>query len=508
MKSMKTHLIAVLCLMAAALSGYAQTYTVLKSFNGSDGACPNAGVTLSGTVLYGTTRGGGSNNRGTVFKMNTDGTGYTVLKNFKDSDGYEPKAGVTLSGTVLYGTTEFQGGSNGCGTVFKVNTDGTGFTVLKTLKGADGMCPRAGVTLSGSVLYGTTSYGGRNNLGAIFKVNTDGTSYTVLRSFRGSDGERPLAGLTLSGNVLYGTTEMGGSNECGTVFKMNTDGTGYTVLKHCSSRDGYHPWAGVTLSGSVLYGTTREGVDSGTVFKMNTDGTGFTILKSFNGRDGANPFAGVTLSGSVLYGTTELGGSSEYGTVFKVNTDGTGYTELKSFFIDSVAWRPLAGVTVSGNVLYGTTEMGNDSGGTVFKLNLDGMGAALSSPTTVPSSILPDVVDSESMMDSQLKNIHSELVIASCAKEINDKHVAALKWFDANRVHVGMPASTIDKFLSLALAGKPDQNGYVMYKFPLSPPAGDDTLRDEPRAEYDHYYVCVNPDTCLVTDKGFRRFKW
>jgi uncharacterized repeat protein (TIGR03803 family) len=165
--------------------------------------------------------------------------------------------------------------------VFKVNTDGTGYTVLKHFTGSDGRNPEAGLTLSGSTLYSTTYLGGTNGTnggslgyGTVFKVNTDGTGYTVLKHFTGSDGRNPYAGLTLSGRTLYGTTESGGSSDNGTVFKMNTDGTGYTVLKHFTGNDGKWPDAGLALSGSTLYGTTYAGgtddgsVGYGTVFAL------------------------------------------------------------------------------------------------------------------------------------------------------------------------------------------------------------------------------------------------
>jgi len=152
-----------------------------------------------------------------VFQLNTDGTGYRVLKNFTFSamDPRSPQANLTLDGSVLYGTTELGGSSGNNGTVFKVNTDGTGYTVLRnfTSIGSDGRNPYADLTLSGNVLYGTTRTGTGSSAGTVFKVNTDGTGYTVLKFFNatGSDGRNPYAGLTLSGNVLYGTTSSGGS---------------------------------------------------------------------------------------------------------------------------------------------------------------------------------------------------------------------------------------------------------------------------------------------------------
>src|ERR1019366_1796722 len=114
----------------------AQTFTILHNFTAtdpdtgtnSDGAHPLAGLILSGNTLYGTAIAGGSSNPGTVFKINTDGTGFTTLHSFTGGgDGIAPFAGLILSGGTLFGTA-YYGGSLGQGTVFKVNTDGTGFT--------------------------------------------------------------------------------------------------------------------------------------------------------------------------------------------------------------------------------------------------------------------------------------------------------------------------------------------------------------------------------------------
>jgi uncharacterized repeat protein (TIGR03803 family) len=61
------------------------------------------------------------------------------------------------------------------------------------------------------------------------------------------------------------------------------------------------------------------GWGNGTVFAVNTDGSGFTNLYSFTGgSDGANPIAGLILSSNTLYGTTQLGGGSGNGTVFSL----------------------------------------------------------------------------------------------------------------------------------------------------------------------------------------------
>jgi len=346
-------------------------YAVLKSFTGSDGQWPCAGLVLGGSTLYGTTGSGGSSGDGVVFKVNMDGTGYTVLKSFLGGgDGAEPNAGLVLAGSTLYGTTG-SGGSSGDGVVFQVNTDGTGYAVLKSFTGSDGRCPRAGLILAGSTLYGTTYLGGAWNEGAVFKVNRDGKGYEVLYSFHFSDGGYPWAGLVLAGSTLYGTTEDGGNWDSGAVFKEDTDGTGYALLMSFNFSDGSSPFAGLVLRGSTLYGTTEAGGSAGygVVFKVNTDGSGYTMLKSFlGGSDGAEPNAGLVLAGSTLYGATAGGGNSGDGVVFQVNTDGTGYAVLKSFS-GSDGSGPYGGLVLAGSTLYGTTEWGGSLDyGVVFSL--------------------------------------------------------------------------------------------------------------------------------------------
>jgi len=399
-------LIASLCLIPVGRVT-AQTFTTLYSFTGgSDGINPYGGLLLLGNTLYGTTSGGIYLN-GTVFKVNTDGTGFSPLHTFVGSDGANPMAGLILSGNILYGTT-YNGGSNGAGTVFKMNTDGTGFTTVYTFTNySDGLHPQAGLVLSGNSLYGTTLGGGSDNslgpTGTIFKVSTDGLVFMVLHTFTGnSDGAEPAGGLILSGNTLYGTAQDGGLSidgrevVLGTVFAINTDGTGFTVLHSFDNSDGTDPSGQLILSGNTLYGTTKGGGNYGvgTIFQVNTDGTGFTNLYlDFNLDNGENPVAGLILSGNTLYGTTSQG--TDYpsylgGTVFSINTDGTSYTTLHAFNQEGQKGiggdNPYAGLILSGYTLYGTTYNGSDvqnvNYGTIFSLTFG-------SPTTPPLAIIP-----------------------------------------------------------------------------------------------------------------------
>jgi uncharacterized repeat protein (TIGR03803 family) len=362
-----------------------------------DGVNPN-GVILSGNTLYGTAQTGGSAANGTVFRVNMNGTDFTNLHNFTgtsgpfapNNDGSYPQAALVLSGNTLYGTAR-SGGTNGNGTVFRVNTDGTGFTNLHSFTvtvfhagvgstNSDGANPFGGLILSGNILYGTTTDGGAG-AGNIFAINTDGTGFRTVHNFTINDGYGPAVTLLLSGNILYGTAENGGNNGNGggTVFRVNTDGSHFTRLYgFTGGSDGYTPIGVLVLSGTTLYGAAYNGgaVGLGTIYAMQTNGMSFTNLYSFTGgSDGANPSGTMVLAGNILYGTAISGGTPGHGTVFSLHTDGTAFSTLYGFTGGSDGGAPFAGLILAGNALYGTTGAGGTSGnGTVFSL-LPGAGA-------------------------------------------------------------------------------------------------------------------------------------
>src|SRR2546422_3981714 len=219
-----------------AASAVGQTnFTIVKSLS-SDAAVPFCHL-IEGTdgAMYGTTVAGGISNSGAVFMLRRDGSGYATLKNFLGADGAGPY-GDLVEGTngALYGTT-YAGGSSNFGTVFRLNKDGSNFSVLHNfLGGADGKNPR-GALIKGTdaALYGSTVFSDSTTRGTVFKLDEDGNNYTVLHNFTGSptDGQQ-IESKLLQGTdgALYGTTGYGGSGFVGTVFKLNTDGSGYTLL--------------------------------------------------------------------------------------------------------------------------------------------------------------------------------------------------------------------------------------------------------------------------------------
>lgn len=266
-------------------------FAVLYNF---DGESPEGGLVLSGSTLYGVAHGYSNSGLGdTVFSITTNGNDFTTVYTFNGY--YIPTGRLLLSGGMLYGATT-GGGSYGYGTIFVVGTNGDNFEVLHSFTSlsktnayvgdpnSDGASPNGGLILSGNTIYGTAQWGGQNGSGTVFSINTNGSGFTVLHSLAPGDasldGAIPAAGLTLWGKTLYGTASWGD----GSIFAVNTDGTGFTNLHYFSAlvesigpqdyeyytnSDGADPICQLVFHRDTLYGTASEGGSGeGTVFSF------------------------------------------------------------------------------------------------------------------------------------------------------------------------------------------------------------------------------------------------
>jgi len=360
-----------------------RTYQILHEFTGStsDGSQPTyLQFALSGSTLYGMTSNGGTNDSGTIFSIETDGSGFSILKSFDSgsgagNSGNTPHGSLTLSGNTLYGMTTY-GGTNNDGTIFSIDTDGSDFTVLYNFLGytsSDGANPTGDLLLSDGVLYGMTDMGGSSSSkhGTIFKIDINGDNYEVLRKFEQYDGEDPHGGLVISGDTLYGMTYRGGSG-LGLVFSMDIDGTGFAPLHvFTGDADGGQPWGNLTLSGTTLYGmTASEGsLNSGVIFSVETNGSGFDVLRDFGVYDALKPYGELILVRGVLYGLgSDSWTSATEGALFSIEPDGSNYTIIRSFLGGvSDGATPKGSLMLSGSTAYGVTFAGGDDNlGTIF----------------------------------------------------------------------------------------------------------------------------------------------
>ena len=402
-----------------------QTYKVIYNFaGGTDGAGPDAGLTMdSAGNLYGTTGGGGYQQGscspggcGTVFKLSPHGSEwiFTPLYNFKgDDDGWCPEAVPTIGPDGnLYGTTTdgSPGGSPAqpsqrpmddtcsggfpCGTIYRLAPPartsanalgGWTHTVLHHFQGypTDGNQPyHSPVTFDPQGAFFLTTYMGGDigpGGGTVIQMTPlqGGWSETLVYSI--GDGSYPVSGVVLdaSGNI-YGTTLYGGWGD-GVVFELtSSDGVwSETVLHYFESQgDGGFPMGGLILDpAGYLYGTTSGGnypYPDPTVFEV-TKSEGNWILNtlySFPALDNS-PIAGVARDAAGnLYGTAySIGGGG--GLVFKLSPGENGwtYTTLYDFPDCHLGCQPRGGVVVdaSGNI-YSTAQGGLYGGGVVFEI--------------------------------------------------------------------------------------------------------------------------------------------
>jgi uncharacterized repeat protein (TIGR03803 family) len=214
---------------------------------------------------------------------------------------------------VLYA---FQGGKDGASPFAPLLRDAAGNLYGIALYGGDFSCPQEST----------------DGCGTVFKLGTDG-KLKVLHAFTGGkDGAFPSQGLLMdkSGN-LYGAAQAGGisgcgteSRGCGTLFKIGRSGKFRVLYTFTDGPDGTDPNGGLVEDPEGnLYGTTYGGDKLGTmyglVFKLNKAGQ-LTVLHTLNGgTDGGFPSMLIRDAAGNLYGTAySSAGFNPGGTVFEV----------------------------------------------------------------------------------------------------------------------------------------------------------------------------------------------
>ena len=305
-------------LLPPARRGEPWTEGVIHAFDGADGAHPFAELTRTDDgAIVGTTRDGGANGAGAVFRISKLRTTpiETVLYSFTGgADGGSPYGRLHHAHDGYFGTTVAGGDTAdcpasadvaaGCGVVFELKLHRGAWTesVLHSFTGAaDGGYPYAGVTEDDAGrLFGTTSAGGSTancpatasfaaGCGVVYQLSTPDAfgvrPLGVIYTFSGgADGRAPLSPLTLRpGHTLFGATYAGGLDAAG----CDAAGCGTDFV----------------IASALSRGVVKKGI----------------VWSFTGGGDGANPSSELGFHDhGEIFGTAEAGGANGAGVAYRI----------------------------------------------------------------------------------------------------------------------------------------------------------------------------------------------
>lgn len=345
------------------------------------------------------------------------------------NDGAEPKGtltAATVAGrTVLFGRTAI-GGSNGCGTIFAIDPDGSNYNVQYRFAGPDGCDPRHDAMIlnpNDGRLYGTTqgvnqtiakppppnTYGNWGQIFSFVPATSIPTPINAVHTFANPsptkapfDGAQQHSSFSIDPvtGMLYGQSAAGGASDDGMLYAVSPDGTQFVDLHDFTKDDGRNPHGRIVLANGVLYGIAKSdgklpGKDAGYGYGSVYAYTPTTplangpvsVLHVFAGApdDGAYSDHGyltpVTVGGkTLLFGMTQCGGAGPKNPACKGNGDGSGvifqvdpaakpgsaaaFALVHSFQAAGASdgALPYGSLMYDGAYLYGTTSAGGAHG--------------------------------------------------------------------------------------------------------------------------------------------------
>jgi hypothetical protein len=236
--------------------------------NCSDGGAPTTLALASDGNFYGAMGTGASSTCyigcGTIFRLKTDGT-YTVL--------YSPVQGEIIATSFIdkqasdgnfYGGCYGLTGGNPNG-VCRITTSGQVTPFFQYADGSSGRWPGSLNLGSDGFLYGV-DLGGPSDTGfqVVFQLSTSG-SYKELRQ---TEGCTPKTGCSTVMQASDGNLWIA-DQRASSVYSITPTGTLLQTVNFYGSPEGYRPQFVIQASSGILYGTTHG--PSGTVFSINAD---------------------------------------------------------------------------------------------------------------------------------------------------------------------------------------------------------------------------------------------
>lgn len=317
--------------------------------------------------IYGIASSDGANGKGSIFRMEKDGTSYEALHHFDGANGGGATGGNVPQPRLLlhsdgnfYGATHAGGASDG-GVLFKFTPAGV-FTKLRDF-GAS--APGGLVENAGALVVTTSTYEIEAGRGVVYDVATDGAS-TVRYAFADTLGSKPVgAPILASDGHLYGTTFEGGAGDLGTLWRKKSTGE-FDVLASSSgsvfgkfnsalieSADGnfYGTTAAnivfsatkegklTRIAGAIANGVVEGGDDAlycygqGRLVRITKAGD-LTTLRTFSTQDGTSGYGPpVVGDDGAFYGVATSGGANGVGTIWRFAgfTNAGAFSVLRSF---------------------------------------------------------------------------------------------------------------------------------------------------------------------------------
>jgi uncharacterized repeat protein (TIGR03803 family) len=358
------------------------------------GRCPQGGRTDglfvgSDNNLYGIAQVNEEGNSnplgGTVFSYTTQGK-LTVLYDFLPGQGNNYPNGTSPGSLIegpdgkLYGATAGGGSTNG-GVLFRINRNGTGFTILHTfctgVNCQDGSYGDVAVVGNDGNIYGTCYGGGANGYGVIFRVIPSTGEYDVLYSFSSAADSGPSSVILGPGGNLYGILGM-------SLFQYNPANGAFQSYQLPFPVVNGLPSApftfGVTLGpNGNLYGLyafySADGIG---LYEVNPDGTNFQTFPEYDpnfvksgpaymlfASDGnfwvTEYNSGPSNGGIILTVSPSTGGLLATEATFNVNGNTGAYPDV----LIQLKNKTFVGATTQ----YGTATAGDFADGVIFSLN-------------------------------------------------------------------------------------------------------------------------------------------
>lgn len=335
------------------------------------------------TSLYGMRTRGGTDDLGTIFKIDNNGNNFQKTHDFTTGYlGEQPVGELTeYNAGEFYGTTT-KGGTYDKGTIFKYDLNTGNYTVLHHFgaNSNEGESPSTKLLkASNGKMYGLTTEGGTSNDGVLFEIDVAG-NYAVKFSFSFANGayyDTLNLGYSYSlvqapdGNI-YGTTITGGVNDGGVLYKFDGNGNNYVKLLDFNTSlaggTGFNPMGSMELApNGKLYGTTYRGGEAsnaGTIFSYDYVAGTFAVVHYFQAitLDYKHPNGNLTYHNGKLWGTCPAGGTNNEGLLFSCDT-------LTGNIVDTYSFESNSGSNPTGLLAFGDAQLGLD---TLFGLTHSG----------------------------------------------------------------------------------------------------------------------------------------